>query len=130
MTKFLKLSALFVLFAIVLSGCPRIAEIDIYNNTGVSISLNSGGNITSISHGEVKIITFTSRSLVVTSEIGKWEYSRNLIPYGGEDSEYFNGTVYLQINESGRVFATREDEKRPKSEFAIQPEGFPIEPSS
>ena len=130
MVRRLKLSALIILFAIVLSGCPRIAEIDVYNHTGVSISLNSGGNITNIFPGEIKVIAFTSSSLVVTSEIGTWEYGRDLIPYGGEDGEYFNGTVYLQINESGRVFATRENEKRPQSKFAAQPEGFPIEPSS
>lgn len=130
MARRLKLSALIILFAIVLSGCPRIAEIDVYNNTGVSISLDSGGNITNISPGEVKVITFTSSSLAVTSEIGKWKYGRNLIPHGGEDGEYFNGTVYLQINKSGRIFATKKNEKRPQSEFSAQPEGFPIEPSS
>ncbi|MEX2961177.1 hypothetical protein [Microbulbifer sp. TYP-18] len=130
MARRIKLSALMTLLAIVLSGCPRIAEIDIYNNTGVSISLNSGGSITHISPGEVKVISFASNSLVVSSEIGEWKYSRDLIPYGGEDGEYFDGTVYLQINESGQVFATREQDKRPQSEFGAQPEGFPIEPSS
>ena len=130
MTKPISSVLIVIFIGMLLSGCPRIAKVNIYNNAGVNIFINNGGNIINVAPRESKILNFTSTNLVVESSNGKWLYGRDLIPYNGKTSEYFKGVVYLQINNNGQVFAAKKNEKRPQLKYATQPEGFPIEPNS
>ncbi len=111
-------------------GCPRVAHVDVYNNTGVGISVDVGGKVNHISAGASKRIRFTASMMVVKSDFGEWHYGRDLIPYGGDEGPYIDGTIYVQLNDDGRVYALTEESSRPKITFTDQPEGFPLVPDS
>lgn len=113
-----------------LSGCPRVAHVDLYNNTGVDISVEVAGEVNHISSGTSKRIRFTASMMVVESEYGDWHYGRDLIPYGGYEGPYYDGTVFVQLNDDGRVYALKKGSSRPKRTFTNQPEGFPLVPDS
>lgn len=130
MGKRLGYTVLICFLSILLSGCPRVASVDLYNNTGVDVSVNAGGHVTHIPSQASRSFEFGSQDLIVESSLGRWKFGRNLIPYGGEKGPYFDGTIHVQLNSDGQVFATQEQDKRPVIEFLNQPEGFPLEPSS
>jgi len=111
-------------------GCPRIARVDIYNNTGVNVTVNMGGSVTQIPPNSNKELPFASETMIAKSKYGEWTYSRKLIPYGGERGAYYDGVVYLQLNASGQIFAVRKHDMRPVEKISEQPEGFPLEPGS
>ena len=113
-----------------ISGCPRMAYVDIYNNAGVDVSVSAGGKVTPISPGESKQVIFSSASMVVDSELGSWVYGRALIPDHGENGPYFDGTVYVQVESDGQIYALQKSHARPAVEFPDQPEGFPLGPGS
>jgi hypothetical protein len=107
-----------------------MASVDIYNNAGVDVSVSAGGKVTPISPGESKRVLFSSASMLVESELGSWAYGRVLIPGHGEDGPYFDGTVYVQIEANGQIYALQKLDARPAAEFPVQPEGFPLGPGS
>ncbi|WP_027858468.1 hypothetical protein [Marinobacterium jannaschii] len=130
MGKRLKYTVMLFILSILLTGCPRMAKVDLYNNTGVDVSVNVGGSVTHIPSKTSQTMLFSSESLIVKSKLGEWVYGRNLIPYGGESGPYFDGTLRVQLNSDGQVFVTKEKDQRPMLEFPHQPKGFPIEPNS
>lgn len=122
--------SLFCAVCFSLSGCPRVAHVDLYNNTGVDISVDVGGEVNHISSATSKRIRFTASMMVVESEYGEWRYGRDLIPYGGDKGQYYDGTVFVQLNDDGRVYALKKRFNRPERTFNDQPEGFPLVPDS
>ena len=119
-----------VVLAVMLSACPRMAKVDLYNNTGAKVAVNVGGNIYDIAPDTKMTFAFGSKTMIVESRIGTWEYDRKLVPYRGEEGPYFDGTAYLQLNEDGLIYAVKKGMERPKEAFEEQPMEFPIEPSS
>jgi hypothetical protein len=113
-----------------LSGCPRMAHVNMFNNTGVNVTVNIGGNVTEIQPKLSKSVVFSSNTLIVNSSLGEWSYGRSLIPYGGNDGPYFDGTIYVQLNRDGKIYVGKENDERPLVELNLQPEGFPVEPNS
>ena len=111
-----------------LCGCPRVAYIDLYNNSGVALDVDFGGLKASIPPGNHEILRYTSGAFNVKSELGDWSYKRN-IPNAGRDGEFFDGTLVVQIEADGKVFAVKKEESRPVSVSNYkQPEGYPLIP--
>jgi hypothetical protein len=113
-----------------LSGCPRMAYVDIYNNTGLDVSISVGGRITQVPRNSSERVMFNTASMHIESELGKWVYGRTLIPYRGEDGPYFDGTAYVQLEADGLIYVLQKTGVRPETEFPDQPEGFPVGPGS
>lgn len=67
-------------------------------------------------------------SFHVKSELGVWYYPRE-IPYGGEDGPFFDGTLRVQLNRDGVIYAVLPDETRPVVSVVEQPEGYPLKPT-
>jgi hypothetical protein len=107
-----------------------MAYVELYNNTGTSISVDIHGTLSDIPPSQKTRLKFGGQFLVISSSLGQWRYDRAIIPYGGEDGPYFDGTIYAQINEDGHIYALKKSESPPLSSFTEQPEGFPIEPGS
>lgn len=107
-----------------------MAYVNLYNNTQFELSVNVGGDITTVGPNDIKKFVFGSRYVVIESSLGKWTYDRKIIPYGGENSPYFDGTVNLQVNKNGLIYALKKSEIAPLEKFSNQPEGFPLEPNS
>jgi hypothetical protein len=107
-----------------------MAHVNMFNNTGVNVTVNIGGNVTEIQPKLSKSVVFSSNTLIVNSSLGEWSYDRSLIPYGGNDGPYFDGTIYVQLNRDGKIFIGKENDERPFVELNQQPEGFPVEPNS
>jgi hypothetical protein len=122
--KYFCFLSVFVMFC----GCPRIAYLDAYNNTAVNIELNSAGYIASVLPGKHSRIRFTGSFFNIKSELGDWKYNRN-IPYSGRDGEFFDGTLNIQIEGDGKVYAIRKGDKSPIQILNYeQPDGYPISP--
>ncbi len=107
-----------------------MAYVDLHNNTGVAISVDIHGKKSEIAPKQNKRLMFGGQFLIVNSSIGQWKYDRKIIPYGGEDGPYFDGTIHVQLNKDGLIYALKKSESPPLSNFNEQPKGFPIEPSS
>lgn len=113
---------------VLLCGCPRIAWVDVYNNTNVSIQLNSAGIEKSISPGGHVRVRFPWDFFNITSDLGDWKYGRN-IPHSGRDGEFFDGTLYVQIEGDGKAYAIRKEDKSPVKILNYeQPVGYPLSP--
>ena len=121
---------LLVLFSAVLllTGCPRFAYLEIFNNTDVPIEVFNETESYQLAVEETCRFRL-GYEVKVTSELGTWSYLRN-VPHGGEDGPYFDGTLRVQINKDGSVYALEVGETAPKSGFVSQPEGFPLMPVS
>ena len=118
---------LLVLFAFVLTGCPRIAYVAAYNNTTTVLVIDSSGLVRDVKPGQVVRFGFTGNSLKITSELGTWNYSRN-IPHSGSDGPYFDGTLRIQIDPDGAIYALKTGESPPLSGSFEQPDGYPLHP--
>lgn len=116
---------IFLLLVIGIAGCPRYAYVEAYNNTEVALTIDSAGLVRDIAPRASVKIKFTSGSFQVKSSLGVWSYPRN-IPHSGNDGPYFDGTLKVQINPDGIIYALRTNEEAPLSDFAEQPEGYPL----
>ena len=111
-----------------LCGCPRVAYVDLHNNSGVYLDVDFGGLKASIPPDAHEKLRYTSGTFNVKSELGDWSYKR-YIPNGGEDSEFFDGTLVVQIETDGKVFAVKKEVSRPVSVSDYkQPKGYPLIP--
>ena len=117
---------LFLSAVLLLTGCPRFAYIEIFNNTGVPIEVTTESNSYQLAVEETGKFRL-GYEVKVTSELGTWSYLRN-VPNDGEDGPYFDGTLRVQINHNGSVYALKVSETAPKNDFASQPNGFPLMP--
>lgn len=120
--------SLFVLLiALSLAGCPRVAYIELYNNTTSVFLLNSDGENHIIKPTQsVRVIL--GWSLQIESELGSWSYER-AVPHGGYDGPYFDGTLRVQVNADGAMYVLKAGERPPVSGFSGQPIGYPIRPT-
>ena len=117
----------FLFFAVLLAfltGCPRLAYIDVYNNTTSVFRLNSHGEIHTIKPAHSVRVNLGC-SLQIESELGVWKYLR-AVPHGGDDGPYFDGTLRTQIDVDGVMYALRRGQHPPISGFFEQPYGFPV----
>ena len=111
----------------ILVGCPRMAYIDLFNNTGVPISIKSFDNVYTVEPDHTISFIFPGKDFTIESELGKWRYPRS-IPHGGEDGPFFDGTLRVQLNRDGTVYAIRTGEFPPIAVFVEQPLGYPLSP--
>ena len=115
----------FALLVLGLTGCPRYAYVELYNNTPMDLTIDSSGLVQDVAPGQSLRFKFTGNSLQVKSNLGIWSYSRN-IPYSGDDGPYFDGTLRIQINPDGVIYALKTGEVPPLSSFTEQPQGYPL----
>lgn len=116
----------FALLFLGLTGCPRSAYIEAYNNTMAGLTIDdSSGLIRDIAPGQSLRFRFTGHSFQIRSDLGIWNYSRN-IPHSGEDGSYFDGTLRVQINSDGVIYALKTGDVPPLSNFSEQPQGYPL----
>jgi len=127
MKNIVKLIILSIVTALV-SGCPRIATIEIYNNSGVVLDYYFGGMTGVILYKDSAVLDYTSDGYKINSENGTWIYQRK-IPHSGESGEYFDGRLKVQIEPDGRVFVLKIDDNSPVSILGYdQPRGYPLVP--
>lgn len=83
-----------------------------------------------LNSGSVEKATISMEFIIIKSDLGDWKYIRN-IPHSGYDSEFFDGTLTIQIEKDGKAYAIRKRDKPPvKTENYIQPDGYPLSPVS
>ncbi|MFG1497322.1 hypothetical protein ABMA57_11870 [Saccharospirillum sp. HFRX-1] len=129
MNNIIKLLILLVITGLV-SGCVRTATIEIYNNSGVALDYNFGGTTGVILYKDSAVLDYTSNGYEIYSDIGTWIYPRD-IPHSGENGDYFDGNLKVQIESDGRVFALKIDDKPPVSIIEYdQPSGYPLVPEN
>lgn len=108
-----------------LTGCPRYAYVEAYNNTAVGLTIDASGLVQDVEPGKSWRFKYTGSSLRVKSSLGTWSYPRN-VPHSGNDGPYFDGTLRVQINSDGVIYALRHGENPPLSDFTEQPQGYPL----
>jgi hypothetical protein len=118
-----------LLFLLHLTGCPRFAYIALYNNTGFDVILLTGGHRHDVASGATVVFKFTGWSLEAESELGRWTYER-AIPHDGKDGAYFDGTLRLQLNKDGHLYALQVKQAPPILNFTEQPHGYPLSPAA
>ena len=114
---------------LLVAACPRIAHLDVYNDTVVELEIVSVGETVLIEPDSRKMIPFPSNSFSIKSELGEWTYDRNM-PHTGENGEFFDGILRIQVNGEGQVFAYRRGEDPKVAKHSDQPDGFPLLPTS
>jgi hypothetical protein len=112
-----------------LTGCPRFAYVELYNNTSETLFVSAYTDELEVKSGFHGRFELTGSNFSVSSKLGNWEYNR-AIPHDGEYGPYFNGTLKAQINQNGKIYALKQDQKAPKPTFDSQPDGYPIEPNT
>lgn len=117
----------FIFFAILLPlvGCPRYAYVELYNHSGVTIEVSASGITKTIDPDQTEKFELTGRHFEVHSQLGYWVYPRN-IPNMGEDGPYFKGTLRVQLNKNGDLYALKETQRFPVDSFDDQPIGYPL----
>jgi hypothetical protein len=114
----------------VIAGCPRVAYVDFYNNTNVVLKLNIDDTDSLVPPGEHSKIKFMANTFSIKSGLGVWIYGRN-IPHSGMDGEFFDGTLKVQVEPDGKVYALRRVDRPPiKVSNYKQPAGYPLSPSA
>jgi len=111
-----------------ISGCPRLAYLEIHNNAGVILNIDSSGIKSYVKPGNTVRMKF-GNDLTVQSNLGRWKYTR-IIPHSGENGPYFDGALKIQINTDGKIFALKKEQTWPIMEIEEQPDGYPLEPST
>lgn len=119
--------SLILIVIIFLVGCPRFAYVKIYNNTGIPIRVWNQHEEFLVQKNEIVRFKLSYEFHVITEE-GTWIYSRS-VPYNGEDGPFFDGTLTVQIEPDGKVYAIPVGIEPPIYKFSVQPVGFPLIPS-
>lgn len=113
---------------VLVGGCPRVAYVDLYNNTDMKLELNLAGLEESVRPGEHLKVRFTSSAFSIKSDLGLWSYTRN-IPNSGMDGEFFDGTLTVQVETDGKIYVLRKGDKPPVQVSNYrQPEDYPLSP--
>jgi hypothetical protein len=109
-------------------GCPRLAHLAIYNNSGYELQVIASGKIEgALPSGAAVTLRFAGDTVDLVSVAKRWTYIRE-IPHGGEDGPYFDGVLRVQVEPDGRMFALKRGQIPPLSHFDEQPPGFPLIP--
>lgn len=121
------LNCVFLLSVLVFSvGCPRLAYVKIYNNTGMLIEVSNETKSHKLTNGESYRLRL-GYEVTVTSNEGTWTYDRN-VPHNGHDGPFFDGTLRVQIEPDGKVYALPVDKSASQNLDSAQPEGYPLTP--
>ena len=115
-----------LLLVALLTGCPRFVYIDLFNNTENELNILASSVEQKVAPGSKVKFKLSSTSFEVQSELGRWKYARN-IPHSGEDGPFFDGTLRVQVNSDGTLFALKVSAKPPLESFPVQPAGFPLD---
>ncbi|WP_218068223.1 hypothetical protein, partial [Candidatus Thiosymbion oneisti] len=118
---------LFAPFAFMLTGCPRLAYIEAHNNTPTALTIEEPTLEREIylKSGQTARFRFGGQYFNVKSGHGTLNYPRN-IPFSGEYGPYYDGTLRIQINPDGVIYALKTSEAPPLSDFSEQPNGYPL----
>lgn len=116
------------LFAFALTGCPRLAYVEAYNNTLTALTIETPYLERGIylKSGQTARFGFGGDYFKVKSERSTLNYPRN-IPFFGEYGPYYDGTLRIQINPDEVIYALKTEEVPPLSDFPEQPYGYPLE---
>lgn len=115
---------------LLLSACPRIAHVSIYNNSGGAVRISVPGQESRlIAQGESFRFPFFEDHFTVSANGILWEYARN-IPHSGENGPFFDGTLRVQLESDGSLHALKKEQVPPVLNFPEQPTGFPLKPKS
>ncbi len=125
--RFFTIFIVFGYFIIALTGCPRFAYIDAYNNTNSVLSVDSTGDIAIVKPSQALRMKFAGDNFKIKSDLGNWNYRRN-VPHGGYDGPFFDGTLRIQINPDGTIYALKAEWRPPLTSFPEQPIGYPLKP--
>lgn len=116
-------------FALFLSGCPRMAYLELHNFSERPVELSiSGGQAHAVGVGDHVRLRAGGRSLQIASSDRNATYVL-LIPHGGQDGPYFDGTLRVRLDEDGALVALRRREDPSEAQGKHQPEGFPLWPA-
>lgn len=126
--KCIAINSIIISIVLLMAGCPRLAHVAIYNNTQVDILIRSSGIEESVGVGKIARLRLTGEVFEVETTQGRWTYRRN-IPHNGEDGIFFDGTLRLQIDEDGMVYALKKDQSPPQAKLIEQPRGYPLQPT-
>ena len=128
MTKSSKrwIASMLTMFPLLL-GCPRFASIEAFNNTSVRIAIGSKDETLVIDPTETGKFIFLSRGFEIASDLGVWTYPRK-VPHGGENGPFFDGTLRIQVDADGTIYALRHDMVPPITDSEEQPMGYPLHP--
>jgi hypothetical protein len=118
--------SIFIFLTCFLTGCLQLAHVEIYNNTEFDMMLDSHGEKKKLNSGQSTRFIL-GRFFQIESALGTWHYQRN-VPHAGDDGPYFNGTLRVQINHRGAIYALKTEELSPISDFSGQPAGYPMMP--
>lgn len=116
-----------LLVSFFLTGCPRVAYVEIYNNTSSVLLVDSHGEKYTVTPNQSGRIIL-GYSLNVQSALGVWHYGRN-VPHSGKNGDFFDGTLTVQIETDGKAFVVKKGDVPPVSVSDYeQPEGYPLLP--
>ncbi|TGG90594.1 hypothetical protein E4656_17850 [Natronospirillum operosum] len=127
--KMKRVATLFVTSSIYLTllGCPRVAYIEVYNNTSHTIKIDTSTDIAEAEPAGSVTLPIAYSYFHIEFNQETWRYNRN-IPHDGSDGPYFDGTLRIQINSDKLGYALETNQKPPVVDFEEQPTGYPIEP--
>lgn len=117
-------------FALMLTGCPRMAYLELHNFSERRVELSiSGGQAQAVEAGDHIRLRAGGRSLQIASSDRSATYVL-LIPHGGKDGPYFDGTLRVRLDEDGALVALRPRADPSEAHRKHQPEGFPLLPAA
>ncbi len=124
---FRKLSCHTVAFAValLLSGCPPIAEVSFYNDTGkdVTVSWSEARAVVAAHSSTIIRSPKLPREFTVSSEIFDWHYKFVVLP---EDFTYPDFDFGLRLESNGYIFAVQPSTV--KLRYDKQPSEYPLRP--
>jgi len=119
---------LFISVAVALTGCPKFAYVALFNHSDHEVRVSSsGGEIGSVAPGRVLKFRFGGETIEIQKGNITWTYGRE-IPHGGENGPFFDGTLRVQLENDGRLYALKKEVSPPLDDFNEQPDGFPLIP--
>ena len=99
-----RIGILSLIISLLISGCPQSAYLNIYNNTSDPLTINSSGYVVEVNPSNSVEIKFTGDDFSIKNNSDSWHYPRK-VPHEGNVEPYFNGTLKLQINSDGAIYA-------------------------
>ncbi|WP_133513323.1 hypothetical protein [Candidatus Thiosymbion oneisti] len=123
----LLIALLFAPFVFVLTGCPKLARIEAYNNTPTALTIEEPNleREVKLKPSQTARFEFGSQYFKIKSDLGTLNYPRN-IPRSDDNGPYSYGALRIQINPDGVIYALKTGENPPLSDFPEQPYGYPI----
>ena len=113
-----------------LAGCPRFAYVLVFNHSDHEVRLSVNGEDRGlIAKGSTLKARFDGYTLEILHGTDRWIYDRE-IPHRGENGPFFDGTLRLQLESNGFLYALKKDDVPPVESHSEQPPGFPLKPKT